>query len=127
MMRTSRETIYKRFLIFICRIVGEMLGLEFCGPIGLLILTANLLKYVHVLKIEGEIAVLSLYCNNCYTAKKSVVRIVRFLCHVERIINSAYISFFLYGFLISYQGFWDDSTKLKSSKLFFLKIMSDIL
>ena len=47
-----------------------MLGLEFCGPIGLLILTANLLKYVHVLKIEGEIALLSLYCNNCYTAKK---------------------------------------------------------
>ena len=46
MMRTSRETIYKRFLIFICRIVGEMLGLEFCGPIGLVIL------------------------NNCYTAKK---------------------------------------------------------
>ena len=44
MMRTSRETIYKRFLIFICRIVGEMLGLEFCGAIGLVILTANLLK-----------------------------------------------------------------------------------
>ena len=73
MMRTSRETIYKRFLIFICRIVGEMLGLEFCGPIGLLILTANLLKYVHVLKIEGEIALLSFYCNNCYTAKKKVL------------------------------------------------------
>ena len=96
-----------------------MLGLQFCALTGLVILTVNLLKYLRVLKIEGEIALLSLYCNNCYTAKKSVVHIVRFLCHVERIINSAYISFFLYGFLISYQDFWDESTKLKSSKLFF--------
>ena len=30
-----------------------MLGLQFYGLTGLVILTANLLKYVHVLKIEG--------------------------------------------------------------------------
>ena len=33
-----------------------MLDLQFCGLSGLVILTANLLKYLHVLKIEGEIA-----------------------------------------------------------------------
>ena len=43
-----------------------MLGLQFCGLTGLVILTANLLKYLHILKIEGVIALLSLYCNNCY-------------------------------------------------------------
>ena len=32
-----------------------MLGLQFCGLTGLVIITANLLKYVHVLKIEGEL------------------------------------------------------------------------
>ena len=68
MVQTSREKILKRFLIFICRIAGKMLGLQFCGLTGLVIITANLLKYVHVLKIEGEIALLSLDCNNCYTA-----------------------------------------------------------
>ena len=46
-----------------------MLGLQFYGLTGLVILTANLLKYVHVLKIEGEIALLSLDCNNFYTAQ----------------------------------------------------------
>ena len=45
-----------------------MLGLQFCALTGLVILTVNLLKYLRVLKIEGEIALLSLYCNNCYTA-----------------------------------------------------------
>ena len=50
MVRTSREKIY---LIFICRKAGEMLGLQFYGLTGLVILAANLLKYVHVLKIEG--------------------------------------------------------------------------
>ena len=30
-----------------------MLGLQFYGLTGFVILTANLLKYVHVLKIEG--------------------------------------------------------------------------
>ena len=45
-----------------------MLGLQFCGLTGLVILTANLLKHLHVLKMEGEIALLSLYCNKCYTA-----------------------------------------------------------
>ena len=45
-----------------------MLGLQFCGLTGLVILTANLLKYVNVLKKEGEITLLSLDCNNCYTA-----------------------------------------------------------
>ena len=46
-----------------------MLGLQFYGLTGLVILAANLLKYVHVLKIEGEIALLSLDCNNFYTAQ----------------------------------------------------------
>ena len=46
-----------------------MLGLQFCGLTGLVILAANLLKYVHVLKIEGEIALLSLDGNNFYTAQ----------------------------------------------------------
>ena len=32
-----------------------MLGLQFCGLTGLVIISANLLKYVHVLKIEGEL------------------------------------------------------------------------
>ena len=45
-----------------------MLGLQFCGLNGLVILTANLLKHLHVLKMEGEIALLSLDCNKCYTA-----------------------------------------------------------
>ena len=38
-----------------------MLGLQFCALTGLVILTVNLLKYLRVLKIEGEIALLSLY------------------------------------------------------------------
>ena len=59
MMRTSRETIYERFLIFICRIVGEMLGLEFCSPIGLVILTANLLKD-KIPKTENETEMIEL-------------------------------------------------------------------
>ena len=42
-----------------------MLGLQFCGLTALVILTANLLKHLHILKIEGVIALLSLYCNNC--------------------------------------------------------------
>ena len=54
-MRTSRETIEKRFLIFICRKAVEMIGLQFCALTGLVILTANLLKYLHLLKIEGVI------------------------------------------------------------------------
>ena len=58
MMRTSRETIYERFSIFICRIVGEMLGLEFC-PIGLVILTANLLKD-KIPKTENETEMIEL-------------------------------------------------------------------
>ena len=33
-----------------------MIGLQFCALTGLVILTANLLKYLHLLKIEGEIA-----------------------------------------------------------------------
>ena len=45
-----------------------MLGLQFCALTGLVILTVNLLKYLRVLKIEGEIALLSLYYNNCYMA-----------------------------------------------------------
>ena len=45
-----------------------MLDLQFCGLSGLVILTANMLKYLHVLKIEGEIAPLLLYCINCYKA-----------------------------------------------------------
>ena len=66
-----------------------MLGLQFCGLTGLVILAASLLKYVHLLKIEGEIALLSLDCNNFYTAsknsqKKRFVRIVRFLYHVKK-------------------------------------------
>ena len=56
------------FSLYICRKAGEMLGLQFCALPGLVILTVNLLKYLRVLKIEGEIALLSLYCNNCYTA-----------------------------------------------------------
>ena len=47
MVRTSRETIEKRFLIFICRKAVEMIGLQFCALTGLVILTANLLKYLH--------------------------------------------------------------------------------
>ena len=31
-----------------------MLGFQFCGLTGLVTLTANLLKYLHVFKIEGE-------------------------------------------------------------------------
>ena len=69
MVRTSREKNLKAFFNFICRKAGEMLGLQFYGLTGLVILTANLLKYVHVLKIEGEIALLSLECNNFYTAQ----------------------------------------------------------
>ena len=87
-----------------------MLGFQFCGLTGLVILTANLLKYLHVFKIEGEIALLSLFCNNCYTAqhrtthrKKRFSRAVRFLCHVEISINSAYISS-CSVFSISYQN-----------------------
>ena len=86
-----------------------MLGLQFCGLTGLVIITANLLKYVHVLKIEGEIALLSLDCNNCYTAhhrrthrKKRFVRIVRFLYQIKRIIISSCI-FLFFRVSISYQ------------------------
>ena len=63
-----------------------MLGLQFCGLNGLVILTANLLKHLPILKIEGVIALLSLYCNNCYMVhqKKRFVCIVRFLYHVKK-------------------------------------------
>ena len=81
-----------------------MLGLQFCGLTGLVILTVNLLKYLRVLKIEGEIALLSLDCTSSKNSqKKRFVRIVRFLYHVKRIINSAYIFFFLWCFSISYK------------------------
>ena len=40
-----------------------MLRLQFCGLTGLVIFTANLLKYFRVFKIEGEIALLSPYYN----------------------------------------------------------------
>ena len=56
----------RAFFNFICRKAIEMLGLQFCGLTALVILTANLLKHLHILKIEGVIALLSLYCNNCY-------------------------------------------------------------
>ena len=68
-----------------------MLGLQFCGLTGLVILTANLLKHLHVLKIEGVIALLSLYCNNLLhgtssknSQKKRFVCIVRFLYHLKK-------------------------------------------
>ena len=110
MVRTSREKNLKAFFNFICRKAGEMLGLQFYGLTGLVILTANLLKYVHVLKIEGEIALLSLECNNFYTAqyrrthrKKDLYALCAFCITLKRIINSAYIFFFLCSFAISYQ------------------------
>ena len=87
-----------------------MLGLQFYGLTGLVILAANLLKYVHVLKIEGEIALLSLECNNFYTAqyrrthrKKDLYALCAVCITLKRIINSAYIFFFLCSFEISYQ------------------------
>ena len=87
-----------------------MLGLQFCGLTGLVILAANLLKYVHVLKIEGEIALLSLECNNFYTAqyrrthrKKDLYALCAVCITLKRIISSAYIFFFLCSFEISYQ------------------------
>ena len=87
-----------------------MLVLQFYGLTGLVILTANLLKYVHVLKIEEEIALLSLDCNNFYTAqhqrphrKKDLYALCAFYITLKRIINSAYIFFFLCSFSISYQ------------------------
>ena len=90
MVRTSQETIEKRSLTFICRKAVEMLGLQFCGLTGLVVLTANLLYYLDVLNIEGEIA-LSLYCNNFYTAhhrrthrKKVFVCTERFLYQVKK-------------------------------------------
>ena len=58
----------KVFSIFWWRKAREMLGLQFCGLTGLVLLESNLLKYPHKLEIEGEIALLSLYCYNCYTA-----------------------------------------------------------
>ena len=110
MVRTSRETIDKRFLIVICRKAVEMLGLQFCGLTGLVILTANLLKYLHLLKIEGEIALLLPCCNNCYTAhhrrthrKKDLYALSTFCITLKRRINSVYIFFFLSCFSISYQ------------------------
>ena len=82
-----------------CRKAIEMLGLQFCGLTGLVILTANLLKHLHVLKIEGVIALLSLYCNNCYTAhprrthrKKDLYPLCAFYISRRNIVNSAYIS-----------------------------------
>ena len=87
-----------------------MLGLQFCGLTGLVILAASLLKYLHLLKIEGEIALLSLDCNNFYTAqhqrthrKKDLYALCAFFITLKRIINSAYIFFFLCSFSISYQ------------------------
>ena len=95
MVRTSRETIEKRFLIFICRKAVEMIGLQFCALTGLVILTANLPKYLHLLKIEGEIALLLPYCNNCYTAhhrrthrKKDLYALSTFCITLKRRINS---------------------------------------
>ena len=85
-----------------------MLGLQFCGLTGLVILKANLLKYVHVLKIEGEI---TLYHSTAIIVtqhiieeltEKRFVRIVHFLYQIKRIINSACI-FFFFRFSISYQ------------------------
>ena len=111
MVRTSRETIEKRFLIFICRKAVEMIGLQFCGLTGLVILTANLLKYLHLLTIEGEIALLLPYCNNCYTAhhrrthskKKDLYALSAFCITLKIRINSVYIFVFLSCFSISYQ------------------------
>ena len=110
MVRTSREKNLKAFFNFKCRKAGETLGLQFYGLTGLVILTANLLKYVHVLKIEGEITLLSLDCNNFYTArhqrthrKKDLYALCAFCITLKRIINSAYIFFFLCSFSISYQ------------------------
>ena len=37
-----------------------MLGLQFCGLTDLVIFKSNLLKYPHILKIEGEIAFITL-------------------------------------------------------------------
>ena len=98
MVRTSREKIWKLFLIFICRKAGKMLGLQFCGLNGLVILTANLLKHLHILKIEGVIALLSLYCNNCYmvhpwrTHRKKICMHCALSISRKKIVNSAYIS-----------------------------------
>ena len=82
-----------------------MLGLQFCGLTGLVLLESNLLKYPHKLEIEGEIA---LYHS---TAKIVTRRIIGeltekkdYLYHVKRIINSAYIFVFLCCFSFSYRN-----------------------
>ena len=47
-----------------------MLGLQFCGLNGLVILTANLLKHLHVLKMEGEIA---LYHSSAINVTRHII------------------------------------------------------
>ena len=86
-----------------------MLGLQFCGLTGLVIITANLLKYVHVLKIEGELRfyhstaiIVTQHIIEELTEKKRFVRIVRFLYQIKRIIISSCI-FLFFRVSISYQ------------------------
>ena len=137
MVRTSQETIEKRFLTFICRKAVEILGSQFCGLTGLVVLTANLLYYLDVLNIEGEIALLSLYCNNFYTAhhrrthrKKYLYALSAFCIKLKRIINSAYIFFlplmffsFLSGHKLVNEAFATTLQNRRAVNLF-LKIIS---
>ena len=65
-----------------------MLGLQFCGLTGLVIITANLRKYVHVLKIEGE---LRFYHSTAIIVTQQFSQMSLWLSHYIRTTYKGYV------------------------------------
>ena len=105
--------LYINTLVIFCKIYGANVAINYWKAFFSLYIcrkAGEMLKYLHLMKIEGEIALLLPYCNNCYTThyrrthrKKDLYALSAFCITLKIRINSVYIFVFLSCFSISYQ------------------------
>ena len=71
MVRMSRETIQKCFLIFRWRKATEMLGLRFCGLTGLVLLKVNLFNIIIYCRLKEK---LRFYHSTAKIARQHIIK-----------------------------------------------------